>query len=171
MSNWAVVDIAGSLMNRMVMILSRETSLKRALIHKIGINIVEICENVYHSKDMGYVAVQRYEYPQPMVKVGIMDLGIGIAASLEKRYKTLRPSWSDLDAIKLSIEPDVTSREGGGGLGLTQLSKFIRDEAHGLLSIRSGTGKLVISNAGTNREYSDLTYFPGTQIDMTIPIG
>lgn len=164
----SIIDISGELTKRMKMMLSRGSTFSQSTVTGLVTNIVEICENVEHSHDIGFVAAQRYRTTIPMVKVGIMDLGIGIANSLRGKYERKVSNWSDSKAIRLSLLPDITSRQESGGLGLSQLSKFIREQTRGELVIRSGNAKRVISHEG-ERDYRELNFFPGTQISMTIP--
>lgn len=163
-----IIDISEVLMKRMKMMLEGDSNYSPATVSGIVTNIIEICQNLEeHSRDLGYVAAQKYQHPSPTVKVGIMDLGIGIANSLKDKYEHTISKWSDIKAIRLALRPAVSSRPEGGGLGLTQLSKFIKERTKGELVIRSGNAKLVISHQ-EERSYKGLPYFPGTQISMTI---
>lgn len=124
----------------------------------------ELAENVmYHadSLDGGYAAVA-YSRRRREIEIGIVDLGIGIRASLNKN-----PDYAvadDVAAVEKAMIPTVTStpeRNSGYGLTFTKLLLLLNG---GSMRIRSGHGAATL---GPAVDYSAKEHpFPGTLVHM-----
>lgn len=133
---------------------------------KITTNLIEVCQNLEHSLDFGYVAAQKYTNPLT-IKISVMDLGIGIRGSLEKQFNKKGEPLTDRRAIELALKPEISSRPTGGGHGLYRLSIFIKEHAGSELIIRTGTVRCNLKHNGT-KFTEDMTFFPGTQVGLTL---
>jgi len=131
----------------------------------------EVCQNIIeHSENKGFVGIQKYRFPKlnkNVVKIAVMDVGIGFRKSLSARFK-LR---NDLEAIDKALLHGASRHEDEGrGHGLAGVRKFVT-EWQGKLSIRSGTAKLSILPPwarGRDQE-RNLISFPGSQINIMLP--
>ena len=131
----------------------------------------EICQNIVeHSGNKGFVGIQKYRYPslgKNIVKIGVMDAGIGFRRSLASRFK-LR---GDLEAIEKALLQGASRHEDEGrGHGLAAVRRFVT-QWNGRLSLRSGTARLSLLPKwarGRERE-TNLANFPGSQINIILP--
>ena len=131
----------------------------------------EICQNIVeHSENKGFVGVQKYRYPslgRNIVKIAVMDAGIGFRRSLSGRFKLT----SDLEAIEKALLHGASRHEDEGrGHGLAAAKRFI-EQWQGRLSIRSGTARLsLIPKWARGREREmNLVNLPGSQINIILP--
>ena len=131
----------------------------------------EICQNIVeHSENKGFVGVQKYRYPslgRNIVKIAVMDAGIGFRRSLSGRFKLT----SDLEAIEKALLHGASRHEEEGrGHGLAAAKRFI-EQWQGRLSIRSGTARLsLIPKWARGREREmNLVNLPGSQINIILP--
>lgn len=117
----------------------------------------------------GFVMLQAF---RDIVKFAVADVGPGIPETLRPSYAELE-SADDSTVIAFAMGAGITSRaQGGGGLGLYHLREVIRLH-HGILNIRSGSGKLLVHN---DKEYlyqprglyRAPMYFWGTQIGVVL---
>lgn len=163
------LQIGNLLYERMDMMFSGDHTYSPTIIADLITSIIEVCQNIEHSKTYGYVAAQKYPGWKNAVKVGVMDLGIGISASLKPKYKVSGHKWSDRKALSLAIQPAYTARpSGSGGLGLVKVRNFIKDHPGCDFALRSGTAKYIIAENGHEQFVGGLQFFPGTQVSMTI---
>jgi len=131
----------------------------------------EICQNIVeHSGNKGFVGIQKYRFPnlgRNIVKIAVMDAGIGFRRSLAARF-TLR---GDLEAIEKALLHGASRHEDEGrGHGLAAVRRFVT-QWEGRLSIRSGNARLSIIPKwarGKEREMN-LVNFPGSQINIILP--
>jgi len=131
----------------------------------------EICQNIVeHSENKGFVGVQKYRYPslgRNIVKIAVMDAGIGFRRSLSGRFKLT----SDLEAIEKALLHGASRHEDEGrGHGLAAAKRFV-EQWQGRLSIRSGTARLsLIPKWARGREREmNLVNLPGSQINIILP--
>ena len=131
----------------------------------------EVCQNVTeHSENKGFVGIQKYRFQsmnKNVVKIAVMDVGIGFRKSLSGRF-TLR---SDLDAIEQALLHGASRYEDEGrGHGLAAVRRFV-DQWQGKLSIRSGTARLSLIPpwARGKAKEKNLIAFPGSQINILLP--
>jgi hypothetical protein len=146
-------------------------------IHHFIVALSEVCQNILeHSQNIGYVGIQKYYYAKSLaknvVKIAVMDLGIGIKNSLSPRFSSVYGGrWSDLLAIERALLHGASRYEDiGRGHGLTAVRKFVQ-KWDGKISIRSGTAKFSLLPSwekGLGRR-SGVAFFPGTQISLILP--
>jgi anti-sigma regulatory factor (Ser/Thr protein kinase) len=123
----------------------------------------ELAENVIFHADtpLGGYAAAVYSRRRKEIEIGIVDLGIGIRASLTKNpdYAHLD---NDVDAIETAMIPTISStpeRNSGFGLFFTQSLLLING---GSLRVRSGYGAATI---GPGIDYSAREHhLPGTMV-------
>ncbi len=137
----------------------------------------EVCQNIpEHSQDVGYVGIQKYFYGKKfgkkVVKISVMDLGIGVKESLSLKYSHLySKDWSDSVAIRLALFESASRYDDiGRGHGLTSVRKLVQ-KWNGKIMIRSGMAKVGIVPQwdATKPQQSALSFFPGTQISIVLP--
>lgn len=163
--------IVGQVKNRAHSILARHLHYDEKAIHGFIVAISEVCQNIIeHSENRGFVGIQKYHFQninKNVVKIAVMDMGIGFRTSLSERFSLK----NDLDAIEQALLHGVSRyTEKGRGHGLAAVRRFV-NQWNGKLSIRSGTAKLSVIPAwawGKEKEVN-LTYFPGAQINILLP--
>lgn len=164
--------IVGRVKERAQTILERHLHYKEKAINDFLVSLSEVCQNIIeHSENTGFVGIQKYFFHKRLnknvVKIAVMDLGIGFKKSLEKRL----PLRDDLDALEKALLHGVSRHADiGRGHGLRAVRKFVM-EWNGKISIRSGTARLSIIPSwswGKERD-SALTPFPGAQISIVLP--
>jgi anti-sigma regulatory factor (Ser/Thr protein kinase) len=163
--------IVGKVKDRAHSILARHLHYDEKAIHGFIVALSEVCQNIIeHSENRGFVGIQKYHFQninKNVVKIAVMDMGIGFRMSLSERFSLK----NDLDAIEKALLHGASRyTEKGRGHGLAAVRRFI-NQWNGKLSIRSGTAKLSVIPAwarGKEREVS-LTYFPGAQINILLP--
>ncbi len=128
--------------------------------------VSELCYNVVdHSQTDGLVVAQIGQDRQGRryVSLAVADAGIGIRASLARRYPEAA-HWRHSDAIQQALG-GLSSRASGGGVGLRSIYAVVRRYS-GRLSIRSGDERLHISAEHQPRAL-DGAWFPGTQVGIS----
>ncbi|MGQ3685942.1 MAG: ATP-binding protein [Candidatus Loosdrechtia sp.] len=163
--------IVGKVKNRAQSILARHLHYDEKTMHGFIVALSEVCQNIIeHSENKGFVGIQKYYFQnisRNVVKIAVMDIGIGFRMSLSERFSLK----SDLDAIeKALLHGGSRYAEKGRGHGLAAVRRFV-NQWNGKLSIRSGTSKLSIIPAwawGKEKEVN-LKYFPGAQINILLP--
>ncbi len=163
--------IVGKVRDRAQAILANHLHYDERAINGFIVALSEVCQNIIeHSETKGFVGIQKYRFQnlnKNVVKIAVMDVGIGFRKSLSNRFK-LR---SDLDAIdKALLHGASRYADEGRGHGLAAVRRFV-NQWNGKLSIRSGTAKLsIIPNWAWGREQErNLTLFPGAQINIMLP--
>lgn len=152
-------------------ILARQLHYDERAINGFITSLSEVCQNIIeHSGNTGFVGIQKYRFQKlnkNVVKIAVMDLGIGFRQSLSERVLLK----SDADAIGQALLHGVSRySEQGRGHGLTGVRRFV-SQWNGKLMIRSGTAKISIIpdwGWGSQRE-TRLRHFPGAQINIMIP--
>ncbi len=164
--------IVGRVKERAHTILERHLHYTEETINDFLVSLSEVCQNIIeHSENTGFVGIQKYFYHKRLnknvVKIGVMDLGIGFRRSLEERI----PLKDDLDAIEKALLHGLSRyADIGRGHGLRAVRRFVK-ERNGRLSIRSGTARISIVPSwswGKERE-TELSSFPGAQISIVLP--
>jgi len=107
-----------------------------------------VCEaisnvEVHSGEEGGTVAVQRY---RDSVCLAFADAGVGIPARLGSQF----PGESPGSVIAHAVEPGVSSRVGGGGMGLAELADLVTDEGE-RLTIHSDSGQIAVTPEGIQR--------------------
>jgi hypothetical protein len=157
-------------------ILSQNLHYDQAAIDGFVVALSEVCQNIpEHSEDVGYVAIQKYFYGRRLgknlVKIAVMDLGVGFRTSLAPKYATQSADWSDLTALRLAtFEGASRYDDPGRGQGLSAVRRFV-ERWHGKLMIRSGSARVGLSPTWdrSSTRQGKLALFPGTQVSIVLP--
>lgn len=163
--------IVGKVKDRANAILTRHLQYDERAINGFLTSLSEVCQNIIeHSETKGFVGIQKYHFQnmgKNVVKIAVMDTGIGFRKSLSGRFSLK----SDLHSIEKALLHGASRYEDEGrGHGLAAVRRFV-NQWNGKLSIRSGTAKFSIIPEwawGKKRE-SHLTSFPGAQINILLP--
>lgn len=164
--------IVGRVKNRANVILKKHLNYDERAINGFIVALSEVCQNIIeHSENKGFVGIQKYHFHQKInknvVKIAVMDLGIGFKKSLSERF----PLKNDLDAIEKALLHGASRyTDEGRGHGLAAVKRFV-NQWNGKISIRSGTARLSIIpdwSWGKEKE-ANLTPFPGSQINIMLP--
>jgi anti-sigma regulatory factor (Ser/Thr protein kinase) len=153
--------VAGSLTKA----LAERCQTDRVARNSVRIALDEIAENVVHHAESpigGFAAAQGWPR-RGVFEIGIVDMGIGIQASLTKNPDHADVT-DDLDAIRTALEPHVTStpdRNSGIGLFVTRL---LLASNGGTLAVRSGRGA-VYTGLRDRFVLRDVS-FPGTMVAL-----
>jgi anti-sigma regulatory factor (Ser/Thr protein kinase) len=163
--------IVGKVKDRANKILKRHLHYNERAINGFIVALSEVCQNIIeHSEHTGFVGIQKYHFQnmdKNVVKIAVMDLGIGFKNSLKTRFD-LR---DDIDAIEKALLHGVSRySDTGRGHGLAAVRRFI-NQWNGKISIRSGNARLSIIPkwAWGNEKEQNLTHFPGAQINILLP--
>jgi anti-sigma regulatory factor (Ser/Thr protein kinase) len=163
--------IVGRVRERAQSILATHLRYDEHAINGFIVALSEICQNIIeHSENKGFVGIQKYRYQslnKNVVKIAVMDVGIGFRKSLSNRFKL----QNDLEAIDKALLQGASRYEDEGrGHGLAAVRRFV-NQWNGKLSIRSGTAKLsIIPQWSRGREQErGLLSFPGSQINIMLP--
>jgi anti-sigma regulatory factor (Ser/Thr protein kinase) len=163
--------IVGRVRDRAQAILAAHLKYDERAISGFIVALSEVCQNIIeHSEQKGFVGIQKYRYPslgKNIVKIAVMDAGIGFRRSLATRFKLK----GDLDAIEKALLQGASRHEDEGrGHGLAAVRRFVT-QWNGRLSLRSGTARLSLIPKwarGKERELN-LVNFPGSQINIILP--
>jgi hypothetical protein len=171
----AIVD---KVMERAHTILTTHLNYDENTIHGFVVALSEVCQNIIeHSQTTGLVGIQKYFFQKVLgknvVKIAVMDLGIGFKSSLAKRFSSIYgKDCTDIKALEWALLHGASRYEDiGRGHGLAAVKRFI-EKWKGKLSIRSGTAKIsIIPNWDTfgKTKQTDLPFFSGTQIGIILP--
>lgn len=163
--------IVGVVRDRAQAILARHLHYDDRAINGFIVALSEVCQNIIeHSENKGFVGIQKYRYQslnRNIVKIAVMDVGIGFRKSLSSRFRLK----NDLEAIDKALLHGASRYEDEGrGHGLAGVRKFVT-QWQGKLSIRSGTARLAIIPPWARGREQDrgLTNFPGAQINILLP--
>ena len=163
--------IVGKVQDRAQAILATHLHYDARTINGFIVALSEVCQNIVeHSENKGFVGIQKYRYPsmnKNIVKIAVMDAGIGFRKSLSSRFKLK----SDIEAIDKALLHGASRYEDEGrGHGLAAVRRFV-NQWQGKFSIRSGTARLSIipSWARGSEQQRNLTFFPGSQINIMLP--
>lgn len=131
----------------------------------VRIALDEITENVVHHADTpmgGFAAAQGWARNQEF-EIAIVDLGIGVRASLMKN-PAYADTADDASAITRALQPRVSATpERNAGIGLF-ITKLLLEANGGLLLVRSGHGAV---QAGVNdRAETESVALPGTLVAL-----
>jgi len=163
--------IVGRVKGRSQGILAKHLNYDENTINGFIVALSEICQNIIeHSEYRGFVGVQKYHFQtlnKNVVKIAVMDIGIGFRKSLSERFSFK----NDLEAIEKGLLHGASRfSDKGRGHGLSAVRRFVK-QLNGKLSIRSGTAKLSIMPEWARGKLKghDLIYFPGAQINIMLP--
>jgi len=142
-----------------------------------SMSLSEACQNIVeHAGSGGWVAVQTYTWRKRLgrrvVVMAVCDTGIGFRRSLEQNAQRARSDrWDDGAALEQAVLRNVSRfTDAGRGQGLAGIRRFI-SKWDGKLSIRSGTARIAIVPPWDDDAplAERLPYFPGAQVQITIP--
>lgn len=154
-----------NVLERLSTILQKELNFGEKEISDLTNIVSELCYNIKdHSKDEGFVAIQRYQRHldgKRYVVIGVGDLGVGIKSSLGTRYDV--SSWTHFDAIVQALKKEFSAYPNRG-LGLYMVSKIAKDYG-GALHVRSGDSRLYLRH---NARGYQTVQFPGTQVSISL---
>jgi anti-sigma regulatory factor (Ser/Thr protein kinase) len=163
--------IVGTVRDRAQAILATHLHYDDRAINSFIVALSEVCQNIIeHSENKGFVGIQKYRFQsmnKNVVKIAVMDVGIGFRKSLAVRFK-LR---NDLDAIEQALLHGASRYEDEGrGHGLAAVRRFV-EQWQGKISIRSGAARLSIIPqwARGKAKETNLIAFPGSQINILLP--
>ncbi|MEW6163390.1 MAG: ATP-binding protein [Nitrospirota bacterium] len=163
--------IVGKVKDRAHAILVRHLHYDKRAIGGFIVALSEVCQNIIeHSEYKGFVGIQKYHFQnlnKNVVKIAVMDIGIGFRKSLSERFLLK----NDLEAIEKGLLHGASRfADKGRGHGLSAVRRFVK-QWNGKLSIRSGTARLSIIPewARGKAKECNLTYFPGAQINIMLP--
>lgn len=163
--------IVGQVKKRAQKILEKHLHYDERAINGFIVALSEVCQNIIeHSGNTGYVGIQKYRFQhlnRNVVKIAVMDLGIGFKESLSSRVAVK----DDIDAIEKALLYGVSRYEDvGRGQGLAGVRRFV-NEWNGKISIRSGRAKrsIIPEWARGKEKETNLLYFPGAQISIMLP--
>ena len=163
--------IVGKVKKRANAILKKHLHYDERAINGFIVALSEVCQNIIeHSETKGFVGIQKYHFQnlnKNVVKIAVMDTGIGFKKSLSERFELK----SDIEAIEKGLLHGASRyADEGRGHGLAAVRRFV-NQWNGKLSIRSGTARLSIIpdwSWGKEKEL-DLNNFPGAQINIMLP--
>ena len=163
--------IVGKVKDRANAILKRHLNYDERAINGFIVALSEVCQNIIeHSETKGFVGIQKYHWQnmnKNVVKIAVMDLGIGFKKSLSERF----PLKNDFEAIEKALLHGASRyADTGRGHGLAAVRRFV-NQWNGKISIRSSTAKFSIIpdwSWGKSKEIN-LTHFPGSQINIMLP--
>ena len=163
--------IVGRVKERAHNILEKHLHYNEGAINGFIVALSEVCQNIIeHSENTGFVGIQKYRFQKlekNVVKIAVMDLGIGFKKSLGERFDIK----DDAEALDKAMFHAVSRHEDEGrGHGLASVRRFT-DKWNGKLSIRSGSAKLAVVPEWSwgKKQETGLTYFPGAQINIMLP--
>jgi len=172
-----VHEVVGRIQQKAQHILTRELNLDAKATMGFAMTLSEACQNIVeHAGRGGWVAVQTYRWTKRLgrrvVVIAVCDAGVGFRQSLESapgRPKSDR--WDDAMALEEAVVRGVSRfRDPGRGQGLAGVRRYV-GRWDGKLSVRSGTARIAIIPSWDDdvalRE--NLPYFPGAQMQITIP--
>jgi anti-sigma regulatory factor (Ser/Thr protein kinase) len=163
--------LVGKVKDRSHAILARHLNYDESAINGFIVALSEVCQNIIeHSEYKGFVGVQKYHFQnlnKNVVKLAVMDIGIGFRRSLSERLSLK----SDIEALGKGLLHGASRfADKGRGHGLSAVRRFVK-QWNGKLSVRSGTAKLSIIPqwARGKAKEINLAYFPGAQINIMLP--
>jgi len=163
--------IVGKVKDRAKSILTKHLHYDDRAINGFIVALSEVCQNIIeHSENKGFVGIQKYHFNslnKNVVKIAVMDIGIGFRRSLSERFLIK----DDIEAIEKALLNGASRyADEGRGHGLAAVRRFV-NQWNGKLSIRSGTARFSIIPAwawGKEKE-ANLVHFPGSQINLLLP--
>jgi anti-sigma regulatory factor (Ser/Thr protein kinase) len=172
-----VHHVVGRIQERAQRILAAELNLEAKATMGFAMALSEACQNIIeHAGTGGWVAVQTYNWRKRLgrkvVVIAVSDAGIGFRRSLEStEAKKVGDRWGDGAALELAILQSVSRfREPGRAQGFAGIRRYL-GRWQGKLSVRSGTARLAVVPPWDDDVAlaEHLPYFPGSQVQITIP--
>jgi hypothetical protein len=129
----------------------------------------EVIQNVvdHAQSETGGVSCARLRLQK--ISVAVVDVGVGVAASLRRRYPDVRDELDAMSRIARQERLSAGSRPSNAGLGLDHLKEIVA-RRRGELVLLSGNGVATISVGRPNWEIAAMDPpFPGTAVYFSIP--
>jgi anti-sigma regulatory factor (Ser/Thr protein kinase) len=172
-----VHEVVGRIQQKAQAILVKELNLDAKSTPLFAMTLSEACQNIIeHAGRGGWVAVQTYRWQKRLGKrvvvIAVCDAGIGFRRSLESAHgRRLDERWGDGRALEEAVLRGVSRfHDPGRGQGLAGVRRYI-GRWSGKLSVRSGTARIAIVPSWDEDVPLEekLPFFPGAQIQITIP--
>ena len=172
-----VHDVVGRIQQKSQAILVKELNIDAKATMGFAMTLSEACQNIVeHAGRGGWVAVQTYRWQTRLVRrvvvIAVCDAGVGFRESLETAQGRSRGDrWDDGMALEEAVIRGVSRfRDPGRGQGLAGVRRYI-GRWDGKLSVRSGTARIAIVPSWDDDVPLEekLPYFPGAQMQITIP--
>lgn len=172
-----VHDVVGRIQQKSQAILVKELNIDAKATMGFAMTLSEACQNIVeHAGRGGWVAVQTYRWQKRLgrrvVVIAVCDAGVGFRQSLETAQGRPRSDrWDDGMALEEAVIRGVSRfRDPGRGQGLAGVRRYI-GRWDGKLSVRSGTARIAIVPSWDDDVPLEekLPYFPGAQMQITIP--
>ena len=169
-------DVVGRIQQKAQQILAKELGIDPKAIVGFAMTLSEVCQNIIeHAGRGGWVMVQTYNWAKRLgrrvVVIAVCDAGVGFRSSLESAGNAPSERWDDAAALEAAVIRGVSRfRDPGRGQGLAGVRKYV-GRWSGKLSVRSGTSRIAIVPDWDDDQplEENLPYFPGAQIQVTIP--
>lgn len=172
-----VHEVVGRIQQKAQQIVANELGIDSRAIVGFAMTLSEVCQNIIeHAGLGGWVMVQTYNWARRLgrrvVVIAVCDVGLGFRRSLETsgEYST-GDRWDDAAALEAAVFRGVSRyRDPGRGQGLAGVRKYV-GRWKGKLSVRSGTARIAIVPEWDEDVplQERMPYFPGAQIQVTIP--
>ena len=172
-----VHQVVGQIQQKASQIIATELKIDQKAIVGFAMTLSEVCQNIIeHAGQGGWVMVQTYTWrkrlDRKVVVIAVCDAGTGFRSSLESAsHRPIPDRWDDAAALESAVMRGVSRfRDPGRGQGLAGVRKYI-GRWDGKLSVRSGTARIAIVPEWDDDAplLEQLPYFPGAQIQVTIP--
>lgn len=172
-----VHDVVGRIQQKSQAILVKELNLDPRATMGFAMTLSEACQNIVeHAGRGGWVAVQTYRWQKRLgrrvVVIAVCDAGVGFRESLESAQgRRMSDRWDDAMALEEAVLRGASRfRDPGRGQGLAGVRRYI-GRWDGKLSVRSGTARISIVPSWDEDVPLEekLAYFPGAQMQITIP--
>lgn len=172
-----VHTVVGMIQERASRMLTEKLGLVASSAMGFSVSLSEACQNIVeHAGTGGWVSVHAYNYRRrlgrKLVVIAVSDGGIGFRRSLEgEQSRRYGERWGDGAALEAAVIHNVSRfRDPGRGQGLAGIKRYLA-RWEGKLSIRSGTARIaIVPQWDEDVPLADhLAYFPGSQLQVTIP--
>lgn len=151
------------LVTNSIKVLKKHLNINENIINCLNFCLYEIIDNVEEHSDSkidGYFVMQYYPKKR-IIKIVIIDCGLGIYNTLKYKYNK-----SEQEILKLAFEKSITgTNENNRGEGMYFLKNFVKSNK-GTLNLYSGNYKLEINEPNVSIE--KIKSFSGTLYDIII---
>ena len=172
-----VHEVVGRIQQKAQQIIANELGIDTKAIVGFSMTLSEVCQNIIeHAGLGGWVMVQTYKWQRRLgrrvVVIAVCDAGLGFRRSLETSGShSPGDRWDDAAALEAAVIRGVSRfRDPGRGQGLAGVRKYV-GRWNGKLSVRSGTARIALVPEWDEDVplTEHMPYFPGAQIQVTIP--
>lgn len=147
-----------------VSLIDRHFTLDPDVQDSLGVAINEVIQNVadHAESPVGALMAARFFSNQHDVRVSIVDLGVGIPATLSRAYPEATDAVRALELV-FQGERSSRSRQSNMGLGISNLVGQVR-QRRGELILLSGAGVGLVGPGYTAQFHKVAYTFPGTAV-------